>query len=161
MHGKHQQSGQPMAEINVIPLVDISLVLLIIFMVTTAFVKEAGLNMQLPQAQTHEADPEKSQDINIALDKKAKVYLNGKPTTMGKLSAILQKRAKKDDSARVIVKADRGIAYDHIVKVLDAVKVAGLYRVALATEPKMAAPSLKEVEVKHAIPSGLSRRPTP
>lgn len=136
MHGHQRQPGQPMAEINVIPLVDISLVLLIIFMVTTAFVKEAGLNMQLPKAQATEAEPEKSQDINIAIDKKSKTYINGKPTTMAHLVKVLENRARKKDSTRVIIKADRAIAYDRFVNVLDAVKVAGLYRIAIATEPK-------------------------
>jgi biopolymer transport protein ExbD len=145
MHGKYHQPGEPLSEMNVIPLVDIALVLLIIFMVTTAFVKEAGLNMHLPKAQTHEAEPEKAQDINIALDKKADVYLDGKKTTMETLTALLQERGKKSADTRVIVKADRGIAYDHIVKVLDAVKVSGLHRVALATEPQTTVESLKEV----------------
>jgi biopolymer transport protein ExbD len=156
MHGKSHQPNEPLAEINVIPLVDIALVLLIIFMVTTAFVKEAGLSMQLPKAQTTEAEPEKNQDINIALDNKAVVYLDGKQTTIDKLAAFLQERAKQDAEARVIVKADRGIAYDNIVKVLDAVKLSGLHRVALATEPKTTVESLKEVAA-HA--ANDSRRP--
>lgn len=158
MHGHQRQPGQPMAEINVIPLVDISLVLLIIFMVTTAFVKEAGLNMQLPKAQATEAEPEKSQDINIAIDKKSKTYLDGKPTTMAHLVKVLQNRARKKDSTRVIIKADRAIAYDRFVNVLDAVKVAGLYRIAIATEPKPAdtGASLQEVATHAKSVSGRS-----
>jgi len=134
-----------LAEINVIPLVDIALVLLIIFMVTTVFVRRVGLNMQLPQTQVVEAEPERAQDINIALDNKAQVYLDGKEITSEALYAALKERAQKDTETRVIVKADRRIAYDHIVKVLDAVKMSGLHRVALATEPKSRVESLKEV----------------
>ncbi|MCS6862317.1 MAG: biopolymer transporter ExbD [Abditibacteriales bacterium] len=145
MHGRSHQPGEPLAEINVIPLVDIALVLLIIFMVTTVFVRRVGLNMQLPQTQVVEAEPEMAQDINIMLDNKAQVYLDGKEITIEALHAALKERAQQNTETRVIVKADRSIAYDHIVQVLDAVKMSGLHRVALATEPKSRVPSLKEV----------------
>jgi biopolymer transport protein ExbD len=156
MHGHPRQPGQPLAEINVIPLVDISLVLLIIFMVTAAFVKEAGLNMQLPRSHIAEAEPEEERDINIALDRNADLYVDGRRTSFHKLSLYLERRAKKNPDTRVIVKADRAIAYDNIVRVLDVVKLSGLHRVALATEPlsEGPSPSLPPMRYEGAIKGG-------
>lgn len=130
-----KSDGKMMAEINIIPLVDISLVLLIIFMVTTAFVKEAGLNMKLPKAQTTEAAPEKQRDLSIAIDKAQKLYLDGKEITMPKLRETLQARAAKSTADRVIIKADQGVPYGNVVGVLDEVKLAGFASIALATTP--------------------------
>lgn len=130
----YKNENKVMAEINIIPLVDISLVLLIIFMVTTAFVKEAGLNMKLPKAATTEAAPEKQQDISIAVSRDQKLYLDGRETTPAALRDALQTRASKSHESRVIIKGDRGIAYGKIVKVLGDVKQAGFTHIALATE---------------------------
>lgn len=132
--------GKVMAEINIIPLVDISLVLLIIFMVTTAFVKEAGLNMKLPKAATTEAAPEKPRDISIALTPDGKLYLDARPVTVPALRAALRARAAKTTGDRVIVKGDRGVAYGRVVKVIDEVKLAGFNHIALATVPESEAP---------------------
>ncbi|NCO35811.1 MAG: biopolymer transporter ExbD [Armatimonadetes bacterium] len=134
---------------NVVPLVDIALVLLIIFMVTAAFVKEAGLNMQLPKSETAETEPEDERDINIALDKNADLYVDGRQTSFKKLTAFLERRAEKNLNTRVIVKADRAIAYDNIVRVLDVVKLSGLHRVALATEPFSEGPPASAVPMRY------------
>ena len=85
-----------MAEINIIPLVDVVLVLLIIFMATTAFVKESGLNMKLPAAKTSEAAPETSKDINVVLTRDHKLYLDGRPSDEKSLQATFVARAQKN-----------------------------------------------------------------
>ncbi|HHX40975.1 MAG TPA: biopolymer transporter ExbD [Armatimonadetes bacterium] len=136
--------GKMMAEINIIPLVDISLVLLIIFMVTTAFVKEAGLNMKLPKAATTEAAPEKQQDISIAIAGDRKLYFDGRATTPEQLRARLRMRAAKSTEDRVIIKGDQQVPYGKIMMVLDEVKLAGFSHIALATEPVLEAPSSDE-----------------
>ncbi|MBI3947224.1 MAG: biopolymer transporter ExbD [Armatimonadetes bacterium] len=130
-----KSDGKMMAEINIIPLVDISLVLLIIFMVTTAFVKEAGLNMKLPKAVTTEAAPEKQRDISIAVTRDQKLYLDGRLTTPQALRQTLRQRAAKSTEDRVIIKGDQAAAYGSVAKVLDEVKLAGFGHIALATEP--------------------------
>lgn len=136
MHGAGHQRGRPMSEINVVPLVDVALVLLIIFMVTTAFVKEAGLNLRLPKAQTTEASPEMARDLCIAVDKKLNIYLEGKRMTLERLTEILNKRGKAYPNARVIIKADGIVAYRSVITILDRAKLAGFHNYALATEPE-------------------------
>lgn len=132
--GRKRHSAPPMAEINIIPLVDVVLVLLIIFMATTAFVKEAGLNMRLPAAKTTEAQPEATNDINVALTRDNKIYLDGQPTTEKNVQAVMIARARKNPETRVIVKGDERVEYRRVMKVIDMAKQAGLPKVSLATQ---------------------------
>lgn len=123
----------PMAQINIIPLVDVVLVLLIIFMATTAFIKESGLNMKLPAARTTEVSAQEDKDIDVALTKDNKIYLEGKPTTEDELRAVMTRRAQSKPQPRVIIKGDQDIPYSRVVRVMDIVKQAGLPRVSLGT----------------------------
>jgi biopolymer transport protein ExbD len=134
-HGSRgKRSSAPMAEINIIPLVDVVLVLLIIFMATTAFIKESGLNMKLPAAKTTEVTPEESNDINIALTRDNKIFLEGKEASEDAVQATMLQRAKKSKEARVIIKGDQDIAYKRVVRIMDMAKQAGLPKVALGTK---------------------------
>ncbi len=132
--GRKRHSAPPMAEINIVPLVDVVLVLLIIFMATTAFVKEAGLDMKLPAAKTTEAQPEATTDINVALTRDGKIFLDGQPTTEQNVQATMIARAKKNPETRVIVKGDERVEYRRIMQVIDMAKQAGLPKVSLATQ---------------------------
>lgn len=129
---KPTHSGRLMAEINIIPLVDVSLVLLIIFMVTTAFVKESGLRMELPKARTTEAAPERAKDISIAITRAGDIYVDGKPCPERELAARLESMAR-GAPRRIIIKADRGTEYGRVIRVIDVAKVTGYSKFALAT----------------------------
>jgi len=134
-HGSRgKRASAPMAEINIIPLVDVVLVLLIIFMATTAFIKESGLNMKLPAAKTTEVTAEESNDINIALTRDSKIFLEGKEASEEAVQSVMLERAKKTKEARVIIKADENIEYKRVVRVMDMAKQAGLPKVALGTK---------------------------
>ena len=126
--------NMPMAEINIIPLVDVVLVLLIIFMATTAFVKESGLNMKLPAAKTTEVTPQESKDINIALTRDNKIFLDGKPSSEQAVQSVMIARARKVPDTRVIIKGDERIEYKRVVRIMDLAKQAGLPKVALGTQ---------------------------
>jgi biopolymer transport protein ExbD len=128
-----QSGGRMMAEINIIPLVDVSLVLLIIFMVTTAFVKESGLRMELPKASTTEAAPERAKDISIAITRAGDIYVDGKPCAEPDLAGKLESMAGAGGTRRIIIKADRGTEYGRVIRVIDVAKVTGYGKFALAT----------------------------
>src|SRR5688500_12995336 len=134
--GRRRHSAPPMAEINIIPLVDVVLVLLIIFMASTAFVKEAGINMKLPSAQTSDAptEAEVNTDINIALTREGGIHIDGKASTETQVQAIMTARAKQNPETRVIVKGDEHIEYRRVVRVIDMAREANLPKIALATE---------------------------
>ena len=134
-HGSRgKRASAPMAEINIIPLVDVVLVLLIIFMATTAFIKESGLNMKLPAAKTTEFTAEDSKDITIVLTRDDKTYLNGKASDEETVQATMVQRAKKNPDTRVIIKGDKKIDYDRIVHMIDLAKQAGFSKVSLGTK---------------------------
>jgi len=130
-HRKHMT--MPMAEINIIPLVDITLVLLIIFMATTAFVKEAGLNMKLPAAKTTDMKTVENKDFSVALTRAGAIYLDGKPSSESAVQSAMMLAAKRNPDTRVIIKGDENVAYKRVVRIMDMARQAGLPKVALGT----------------------------
>lgn len=127
---------EPMAEINLIPLIDISLTLVIILMVTTIFIRNPGVKLQLPQTVTREGAPEKPKDMTVILAADGGLYLNGQKQTLPQLRSSLTGAARRDPASRVLVKGDRSIAYQRVIDVIDAVKQSGLTRLVLPTDPK-------------------------
>ena len=132
--GHGGRGGAPMAEINIIPLVDVVLVLLIIFMATTAFVKESGLNMKLPQAKSSEVVPQENRDLNVALSQEGGLFLDGVPIQEAALEGAMRARAQKNPETRVIIKGDERVEYKRVVRVMDMAKQSGLPKVALGTK---------------------------
>jgi biopolymer transport protein ExbD len=130
-----KRSG-PKAEINIVPFTDVVLVLLIIFMVSASFLgvnAKAGMNVNLPSAKSSEpAQPGK--EIEIIVTKSNSVSINGNRVAVADLPGALNALRKQLKIDLVIIKADEKVVYDRIVKVMDAVKLAGLDKIALATE---------------------------
>ena len=125
-----------MAEINMIPLIDISLTLVIILMVTTVFVRNPGFKLHLPTAVTREGTPETPKDLTVALTSDGGLFFNGQKETLPQLRGALAQAATQNQDARVLVKGDRTIAYQRVMDVMDAVKQSGLTHVVLPTDPK-------------------------
>ncbi|MEO6909055.1 MAG: biopolymer transporter ExbD [Abditibacteriaceae bacterium] len=132
--GRRRHSAPPMAEINIVPMVDIVLVLLIIFMATTSFVKQASLDMKLPAANASQVQPENDKDITVALTHDNKIFLDGKPSNVKQVQAVMLARVRQNPQTRVIVKGDDSIEYKRVVAIINLAKEAGLPQVALATE---------------------------
>ena len=126
---------QPMAEINVTPMVDVMLVLLIIFMVTAPLLV-TGVPVDLPDSK---AAALKADDtpIQISLDATGKVFIDDQAVpaeTLGaKLTAI--REARRDDP-RIFVRADRGLDYGRVMTVVGEVAAAGFQKVALVSAPQ-------------------------
>jgi len=123
-----------MSEINVTPLVDVMLVLLIIFMVTAPLLKE-GVSVNLPEAKARPIEKMKEEDIVITVDKAGKIYI-GKTeidwqTLEPKLKLILRQRAKKE----VYLQADKTVAYGVVIKALSMLQDAGAEKIGMITEP--------------------------
>lgn len=131
--GRGRHGATPMAEINIIPLVDVVLVLLIIFMATTAFVKESGLKMQLPTAKSTEASREQPKELTVALTRDGKVFLNAKQSDLKSVEAAMRAVVKTSPTTSVIIKGDQNIEYKRVVTVMDLAKQSGLTKVSLGT----------------------------
>lgn len=136
MHRSALAEDEPMAEINLIPLIDISLTLVIILMVTTIFIHNPGVKLHLPQTVTREGTPETPKDLTVLLAADGGLYLNGQRQTMPQVRAVMIAAARRDPNTRVLVKGDRTIAYQRVMDVMDTVKQSGLTRVVLPTDPK-------------------------
>ncbi len=136
MHGGHANEDEPMAEMNLIPLIDVALTLLIILMVTTAFVRQPGVSLKLPETRTREGTPETPKDLTIAIASDGKLYVDARLSTEGEVRSRLVAVAKKDKTSRVLLKGDRDVRYERMMQVMDLVRMAGLTRVVLPTDPK-------------------------
>jgi biopolymer transport protein TolR len=134
--GRRGKKSAPLAEINITPFTDVVLVLLIIFMVSASFLgvnARSGMNVNLPSAKSTEpAQPGK--EIEITVTKANAVAINGNRVAVADLPGALNALRRQSKVDLVIIKADEAVVYDRIVKVMDAVKLAGLEKIALATE---------------------------
>jgi biopolymer transport protein TolR len=121
------------AAINVTPLVDVMLVLLVIFMVTAPILQQ-GVTVSLPQVQAAPLPGEERQLV-VTVDPRGQVFLNDAPIRVeelrGKLAAILRAQPQK----QVYLRADQNVRYGEVMRVVAAVKAAGVERLGMVTEP--------------------------
>ncbi|MGB3446142.1 MAG: protein TolR [Xanthobacteraceae bacterium] len=131
--GRRRRSA-PMSEINVTPMVDVMLVLLIIFMVSAPLLT-VGVPLDLPQTQAKSLDQDKD-PLTLSVNLKGQVFLNDTEIAIDelvpKLKAITEARAGMDE--RIFVRGDRKVDYGTVMKVMGRLSSAGFRRVALVTE---------------------------
>lgn len=129
---RHRRSV--MAEINVTPMVDVMLVLLIIFMVSAPLLT-VGVPIDLPQSQAKSLDQDK-EPLTISVDNGGKIYLQNGEVELSELIAKLQAvaQARGGNEARVYVRGDRKVDYGTMMRVMGQLSAAGFHRVALVTE---------------------------
>ncbi len=120
--------------INVTPLVDITLVLLIIFMVTATFVSERAMEVNIPKSATKENAPTPA--ISVTLGKDGTLKIMKKSVTLEQLSVLLANEVKAFPDEKVLLKAEKDLPYYKVAEVLEAIKLAGIKKVALAMERK-------------------------
>jgi biopolymer transport protein ExbD len=117
------------AEINIVPFVDIVLVLLITFMLTSSAIVRASIPVELPTAAS--ADSIANSSLNVVLERSGGLFLDGKPTTPRDLAAHVARASWKDERLQAVISADRGIEYGRVVHVIDIVKSNGIKTFAL------------------------------
>jgi biopolymer transport protein TolR len=131
--GSRNNDRGTMSQINVTPLVDVMLVLLVIFMVTAPMMQQ-GVQVNLPKAAT-KAMTAQEETVVVSLDKSGRLYLNKTETAPAelrdKLAAMFVNRTKKE----VFLKADPDVPYGEVVKTMAEIKAAGIERLGMVTEP--------------------------
>jgi biopolymer transport protein TolR len=131
--GGQNDSRSMMADINVTPLVDVMLVLLVIFMVTAPMMQQ-GVQVNLPKADTKAMTPAE-ESVVVTVDKSGKTFINRDEVPAGdlrnRLSTMFVSRAKKE----VFLKADAGVTYGEVVRAMADIKGAGIERLGMVTEP--------------------------
>jgi biopolymer transport protein TolR len=115
--------------INVTPLVDITLVLLIIFMVTTTYIVDPSLKVDLPKAAT--GDETRPSTLSVVLTRQNELYLNGQRTTEKALGEYIVVEVSKNPDLQAVISADTELAYGRVVRLIDQIKGHGVRRYAL------------------------------
>jgi biopolymer transport protein TolR len=131
--GGRRRAAPPMSEINVTPLVDVMLVLLIIFMVAAPLLV-AGVPLDLPAAKAKAVEAQ-DEPVTLSIDAAGRVFLGEEPVAEGGLAARLAPLAASRPEARVLVRADRSLAYGQVLAVLGEAQAAGFRRVSLLSSP--------------------------
>jgi biopolymer transport protein TolR len=134
--GRHRRRRRPvMSEINVTPMVDVMLVLLIVFMVSAPLLT-VGVPIDLPRSDAKSLDQDNKEPLVIAVNAEGKVYLSNTEIPLNelvaKLKAVTDARGGADE--RIYVRADKTIEYGTIMRVMGRLSAAGFRRVALVTE---------------------------
>jgi biopolymer transport protein TolR len=122
----------PMSEINVTPLVDVMLVLVVIFIITAPLLA-SSIRLDLPKAEgTQPGDAPRF--VTVVLDKAGKVFLNDKPVTETQLAAQLAAAAKQNPETEIQLRADQTVPYGKVVEVMGVAHKAGLTRIGFVAE---------------------------
>ena len=133
----NNRQGAPMADINVTPMVDVMLVLLVIFIITAPLLTHA-VKIDLPNAKSAPA-PEKPETIALSIDGAGKLFWNDAPIDTTELDTRLVKAAQQQPQPEVQLRADKATRYELIAQVMSAAQGNGMTKLGFVTEPKAAA----------------------
>ncbi len=120
-------------EVNIISLIDVVLLLVMFFMITTSFVAQPGIKVKLPQASAKEIRQEK--ELVVIISKNKKIYLNEDLISLSLFPDRLGKALKKGNMPILIIKADELVPHGLVVKIMDIAKKTGIETLAIATRP--------------------------
>jgi len=129
----NRANGGSIAQINVTPLVDVMLVLLVIFMVTAPIIQQ-GVSVDLPKTRASGLSS-KDEPLVLGLARDGALYLNDNPVALADLRAKLLAINQARPGRAVLLRADRSVPYGDVVRVIAAVKEAGVERLGMVTEP--------------------------
>ena len=129
---EEQDDDGVIAQINVVPFVDISLVLLIIFMLTASIIAKADIPVDLPRAANGNDLVEPT--LNVVITAGGDLFVDGAAVSADALSAEVRRRFEAEPKVRAVIAADKAVRYEHVVHVIDVVKSAGVTSFALNIE---------------------------
>ena len=133
----NSDSDQPIAEINVVPLVDIILVVLIIFMVTAPLVLKPTLDVTLPQASSGEAT-QAPKNMEVVINKTGAIFLDGNTITLEDLKVKISAEAEANKESSVVLTADKDVTLNSLTTILDTIKTSGIKKVGFSIQKKSA-----------------------
>jgi biopolymer transport protein ExbD len=123
------------ARIDTTPLVDMVLLLLIFFMLSTTFIVTPGIKVNLPKASAEKV-PREQKEVRLIITEDNRVFLEKKMVTMKELERELRGVAQKNPQTLVVIQADAKALHGKVVEVMDTAKTSGLSRLAIATRPR-------------------------
>jgi biopolymer transport protein ExbD len=126
--------NEPLTGINVTPLVDVTLVLLIIFMVTTPMIMKPSINVNLPKAGS--SDQTAPAEFNVTITKEGQIYANGEAISQEGLKAKSAELVAKKPDVQAMISADRDTTHGVVINVIDIIKSAGVKKFAISIDKK-------------------------
>jgi len=134
MAGSFQDDDEPISQINVTPLVDVTLVLLIVFMVTTPMIMKPSINVNLPKAAS--SDQSSPGELAVTIAKDGKIFANGQNVSEGELKVEAAKLVAEKPESQAMISGDKDTPYGTVVNVVDIIKTAGIKKFAINIEKK-------------------------
>jgi len=129
---RKREKNKITAEINITPFTDVILVLLIIFMITTPILVTPGIQVNLPKTQT--TDKNDAENIEVMISADGYVYMEGRQIHQDNLNDALKTIIGRFPDKPIVIKADKNVRYEAVMKFMDAAKLAGARRFALAVD---------------------------
>ncbi len=134
MAGQYNQGDETIADINVVPLVDIILVVLIIFMVTAPMIMKPSIKVNLPQAASGEQTTQTQLNVTIAAN--GNLSLNGKASDANQITEEAKKALAENPDIQAVIAADRDVPHGTVVQILDLIKTVGIKKFAISIDKK-------------------------
>ena len=135
---KRSAGPQPMGEINVTPLVDVMLVLVVIFILTAPLLA-SSVRLDLPASEATRPN-DTAQAVTVALDRSGQLFLGDRPVTPGQLADRLAEAAARNPDTELQLRADAAVPYGRVVEVMGQAQKAGLSRIGFVAEPPKTVP---------------------
>jgi biopolymer transport protein TolR len=136
---ERKASSQPMSDINMTPLIDVMLVLLVIFMITAPLMT-SSLKLDLPRAEG--AKPTDAQQfVTLAIDPQGRVFWGDEPVTLAALRLRVREAAIRNPATEVQLRADKSVLYGRVAELIGVVQEGGLSRVGFVTESSATEPA--------------------
>ena len=132
--GTQDETDDVMNEINMTPLVDVMLVLLIIFMITVPVMKHA-VDIDLPRASSKPEDA-KPQTVRLSVDAQGQYWWNESPVADADLPQMLRAEAARDPQPELHIRGDKNVRYERVAQAMAAAQQSGLRRIGFITEPR-------------------------
>ena len=132
-----RRTGTSLSDINIVPFVDVVLVLLIIFMIT-APILQSGIEVELPKTRTVKEITEER--LVITIDRAQRVYLGNEPVNLRQLGQLVRARSTDPEHQAVFVRCDETVPFGSFATVVDELRQAGILNVSVVTEPISARP---------------------
>ena len=123
---------QILAEINMIPFIDVALVLLIIFMVMTPFLVRSQIRVDLPKSKVADVASAQKQNVTVQVQKTGSIFVDGRPATADSLESMLRASLYGRKDRPVVIEADRDAPFHYVVQVMSTVKKIGVSNLGVA-----------------------------
>lgn len=130
----NRHAGAPMAEINMVPLIDVMLVLLVIFIVTAPLLTQA-VKLELPRANA-QPNVARAEKIELAIDASGQRFWNGEPIDRAEAARRFVSEGRKEPQPEIHLKADQNVAYRNVAQTLADATTAGLTKVGFISDPE-------------------------